>query len=236
MASIQSNSNSEQGHPANESTAARTAPQFNSFWDYIVYALATGFGVGWIPFAPGTFGSILGVVLWFVLMAIVAPQISTSAHASTQGAIECTQLNPTELSILVGTILGLILISVPICGRAGRMIGKRDPGCVVLDEIVAIPFMYLMCLIWGLEPAIVTVTDYSVWYAYDLTIQLRYIVMGLILFRIFDIAKPWPIRHVERFKGGWGIVADDLVAAIYASVCLSGIVYLSERFQTTGHV
>jgi phosphatidylglycerophosphatase A len=94
------------------------------------------------------------------------------------------------------------LIGVPICRIAARRLGLKDPGAVVFDEIAAFSVVFLA-----------------------VKVNLVTSVLGFILFRIFDIAKPWPVRRLERLPGGWGIMADDFAAAAYAG----GILWLIAR-------
>lgn len=95
--------------------------------------------------------------------------------------------------------IGLIaLIGVPICDVAARRLGLKDPGAVVFDEIVGMLVTYFLHPVHN--PAV--------------------LVAGFLLFRIFDIAKPPPVRQAERFPGGWGIMADDIVAGVYANLSL----------------
>jgi phosphatidylglycerophosphatase A len=84
----------------------------------------------------------------------------------------------------------LAVLGVPICTRAAELMGCQDPGAVVFDEVVAMlaVALWLPHSLWGLA-------------------------LGFVLFRMFDIAKPWPICHAERLPRGWGVMADDLVAA-----------------------
>jgi phosphatidylglycerophosphatase A len=136
--------------------------------------LATGFGVGYIPVMPGTFGSLLGLPLAWFLGTLTWPAGYTAA---LEGAI--------------------ILAGIPICGRAARHLGRPDPGSVVYDEIAALPLVFL------LHP-----------------LSLTTAIGGFLWFRVFDIAKPWPVRKLERLHGGLGIVADDVMAAAYAATAL----------------
>ncbi len=78
-------------------------------------------------------------------------------------------------------------------GRFERFYGSEDPGCVVIDEIAG---LFLVYILFPFTPV--------------------YIVCGFIFFRIFDIIKPLPIRYLEGLPGGWGIMADDVGAALYA--------------------
>lgn len=84
----------------------------------------------------------------------------------------------------------LALTGIPVCTRAGTLLGCADPGAVVWDELVAM-LLVALCL-----PH--TVTGLAI---------------GFALFRFFDIAKPWPICHAERLPRGWGVMADDILAA-----------------------
>jgi phosphatidylglycerophosphatase A len=138
-----------------------------------VHLLAFGLGLGLAPVAPGTAGSLLGVLLaWLVL----------------------------DLALNLQIALGVLLFGagIWICGNSSRRLGQHDPGGIVWDEIAA---MYLTLLV---APATITA-----WIA------------AFVLFRVFDIVKPWPIRDLDhRMGGGLGIMLDDLVAALYAAILL----------------
>ena len=98
-------------------------------------------------------------------------------------------------------------MAVWLCGLASRALGCEDPGAVALDEIVALPIVFL-----GLgEP------NAASW------------VAGFVLFRVMDIAKPPPIKWGERLPGGWGIVADDLLAAMFAALALRLLFFLAHE-------
>lgn len=94
-------------------------------------------------------------------------------------------------------ILGLLMfaVGVPLCDRAARLRNAKDPGSVVWDEIAAFPLMYAF-----------------------VPINWKTLILGFLLFRIFDIAKPPPVRQVERLGGGLGIMIDDTVAALWALI------------------
>jgi phosphatidylglycerophosphatase A len=138
-----------------------------------VHLLAFGFGLGLVPVAPGTAGSLLGVLLaWLVI----------------------------DLALNLQIALGVLLFGagIWICGNSSRRLGQHDPGGIVWDEIAA---MYLTLLV---APATITA-----WIA------------AFVLFRVFDIVKPWPIRDLDhRMGGGLGLMLDDLVAALYAAILL----------------
>lgn len=151
---------------------------------------AQGFGVGWIPVAPGTFGSILGFG-WLALLLV-----------ARQGSV-----------LLLGSIAGSLL-AVWLCGLGEKMLGQKDPGSVVLDEVAAIP----VCL-WAWTALLVcrgqplpSPTEFFSWHNWPL------IVCVFAGFRFFDVLKPWPVGSSQRLPGGWGIVIDDLLAAGYVNV------------------
>jgi len=137
--------------------------------------LASGFGVGWIPFAPGTFGSLLGVGIVALLAAAGMPQLWYALLA-----------------------VGVFLFGVPCCRRAAEAKGVKDPGWIVLDEIAAVLFIFV-------------------------TVPFTWVtaILGFLLFRVFDISKPYPIRLLERLPHGWGIMTDDVAAGFYAGLILA---------------
>jgi phosphatidylglycerophosphatase A len=144
----------------------------HSLWDKTALILATGFGIGLVPVMPGTFGTLLGLPLAWALG---------------------TWPLPIELT----AIAAIVLAGIPLCDRAAHLFGKKDPGCVVFDEIAAVPLVFSL-----------------------VGITFSTAILGFVWFRIFDIAKPWPIRRLERLPGGLGIMIDDLMAAIYAAIAL----------------
>jgi len=101
-----------------------------------------------------------------------------------------------------GAVWGVVcaaicLAGVPICGRGARLLGQEDPGAVVYDELAALPLALLL-------------TD----------VTTPTLIAAFVWFRVFDIAKPWPVSWAERLPGGWGIMADDIVAALLAAPCV----------------
>ncbi|HTD67175.1 MAG TPA: phosphatidylglycerophosphatase A [Candidatus Limnocylindria bacterium] len=152
--------------------------------------VAQGFGIGKVPFAPGTFGSFLGLA-WFAMLVATG-----NFWAYLAGAIEG------------------IAFSIWLCDDAEKIMGKKDPGSVVLDEIIAIPFCFLPWIVAerlhrGALPA----------ESYFFEGKQLWLTLGLVaLFRLFDIWKPWPVRQIQRLPGGWGVTVDDLFAAGYVAL------------------
>ena len=138
-----------------------------------VHFLAFGFGTGLAPFAPGTAGSLPGVLLFWLTLDL-------------------------GLYVQLGVVVALVLSGIWLCGESARRIGVHDHGGIVWDEIAG---MYVTLLAAPLSLA--------GW------------AFAFVLFRLFDIVKPWPIRDLDhRLRGGVGIMLDDLVAALYAAVIL----------------
>jgi len=102
------------------------------------------------------------------------------------------------LYVALGVFLGILAASVWSSGVCERLLNKKDPGEVVIDEIASIPMV-----LWPI--------------AYYPHLPPWIWVAGFIAFRVFDIAKPFPIKQLQCIRGGWGILVDDLVAAIFAS-------------------
>jgi len=125
--------------------------------------------------APGTWGSAAGIAFFFLC---------------------CTPLSILE-TLVACAVLGYL--AVGFCGEAASLLGKADPGEVILDEVVAIPLCFLG---WRM---IEVPTVWGFWLL---------MLAGFLLFRCFDIAKPWVIDRLQALPGGWGIVADDTGAAL----------------------
>jgi phosphatidylglycerophosphatase A len=103
--------------------------------------------------------------------------------------------------------LAVIAVGVWLCTRAGRLLGQDDPGSVVWDEIAAFPIVFFMI---GLTPLTA--------------------VLGFLWFRVFDISKIWPIKYLERLPTGWGVMADDLLAGVFAAGALRLTLWIVGHF------
>jgi phosphatidylglycerophosphatase A len=150
--------------------------------------LTSCFGLGRLPLAPGTWGSlppviIFGLMSWFG----ASPALITNVMAALvlAGGFICVQFAPAAIAAT----------------------GKNDPREVVADEFAgqAITFIISPFLATG------SATGRQI---------LITALAGFVLFRLFDISKPWPIRRLEKYPAGWGILADDLLAGVYAWIVL----------------
>lgn len=133
-----------------------------------VILLASGFGLGRLPVAPGTFGCLLGLPLAWALSGL-----------------------PLPLHVAAAVLLALL--AVPICTAGEKTAGEKDPSWVVADEYLTLP----ICLL-GLP--------FTPWTA----------LFAFAGHRLFDIWKPCPIHQLQKLPAGWGIVLDDVLAALYA--------------------
>jgi len=117
----------------------------------------------------------------------------------------------------------LAYLGVQSSTAVAQFAGIKDPQYVVIDEISGVH----LALMLGLAPLSTPATflhssDAAAFAIYSgmSLLNWRYLLAGFVLFRIFDIAKPFPCRRLEKLPGGWGIMADDWMAGIYAAICL----------------
>jgi phosphatidylglycerophosphatase A len=143
----------------------------------LALAIATVLGVGRVPFAPGTFGSAAGLLIWAALSGSLPAQAA---------------------AILVVFVAGSWS-----GGIAEHHYGATDPGAVVIDEVLG------MLITLFLNP-----------------VGWTGAVVGFVLFRIFDVIKPYPANRLERLHGGLGIMSDDAMAAVYANMVLRMLIAL----------
>jgi phosphatidylglycerophosphatase A len=193
----------------------------------LALAIATAFGVGYIPKAPGTFGSLVGIAvailthpvsLLVIVGALFLPGLGIDMPMFNGRSAPALLLVP---SLVVLLILGFI--GVWSSSRAAEYAGIRDPQYVVIDEVSGMHLTLVLALMpIGLPTYLIPSDEASVFALYSAfsLLNWKYLLLGFILFRVFDIWKPWPIRRLERLPGGWGIMADDWMAGIYAAILL----------------
>jgi phosphatidylglycerophosphatase A len=149
----------------------------------ILIMIASGFGIGLIPGAPGTYASLV-TVLGFSLVYLLSYRIVPELHVST---------------VCLISLAGVLASSA-----VARQRGDEDPSVVVIDEIAGqlLTFVFV-------------------------PVSVAALLLGFVLFRLFDIWKPFPIRRLESLPGGVGIMADDLLAGIYANLVLHAVVRIT---------
>jgi len=141
--------------------------------DRLIVAIATGMYSGFMPKAPGTWGSLFALLPWYF----------------------CRSLHLYQYLTL---LVGLFILGFFTAGSAEKIINRPDPGCIVIDEILGI---FITLTLAPNHPA--------AW------------IIGFLLFRFFDIVKPFPVSWFDtHLHGGIGIMMDDVAAGIYAMICL----------------
>jgi len=150
--------------------------------DRLFMSIATGLGLGYAPFAPGTFGTMLALPIHFLISKLPLPYYA-------------------------GALVLLILLAISAAGAAEKILDQPDPPVVVCDEVV------------GMLVAMVAIPAHPLAW-----------ILAFGLFRLFDIAKPWPVGYLDRhLNGGLGIVLDDLAAGLYACLTLQLAWHLAMR-------
>jgi len=144
--------------------------------------IATCGPAGYAPIAPGTFGSAVGVAIYFLI-------------------------GNWSLQAQIGAAVAAIVIGTWAASVAARHFDRSDPSQVVVDEVAG-----QMVTLAGLGTSWTT------------------LLLGFLIFRALDIIKPWPANQLERLHGGRGIMADDVMAAIYGQALLRGLIYFSHGY------
>ena len=210
----------------------------------LALVIATAFGVGYIPRAPGTFGSLVGVATAFLSSIFFLRPASLggffSLHPSHDAVlmdkhflVPGSDLHDAVLALPIFCALALLLllgaIGVWSASRAAVFSGTKDPQFVVIDEVAGQHITLILPLIPIALPnlaAHMDFSDYAIYSALSL-LNWRYLLAGFVLFRLFDIWKPFPIRDLEKLHGGWGIMADDWLAGVYAAILLKVALHFS---------
>jgi len=153
-------------------SAPLTPTARRGWWTAAAQALATGFGSGYSPIAPGTAGSAVGLLL-FVPLSLLPPLV--------------------QLAVTIAVFVVGVLASTHVA----RLLARKDPGVVVIDEVVGV-WVSLLFLPFTAAVAL----------------------LAFLLFRLLDMVKPFPARQFEALPDGLGIMADDVMAAVYVNLLL----------------
>jgi phosphatidylglycerophosphatase A len=151
--------------------------------DRLAFVLASVFGAGYSPVASGTVGSLVtAVAIWLL------------------------PLTPFRIAV---ALVVVTLVGIWAGGRVERVLGRKDPGLIVIDEVAG-----MLLSVIGLPRS------------------LPVLVTAFLLFRLFDIWKPFPARESQALTGGIGVMVDDLIAGLYALVLVKGAVTLFPGWLT----
>ena len=194
----------------------------------LALAIATALGIGRLKPGPGTWGSLFGALipvlaafLWLLSLGHFSGRVLYIATAAIAGETGSTPSSLFPVFSFVGFFL-LSILGVWSAGRVAAYAGAADPQYVVIDEVSGQQLALVLPLIPVAIPHLTArpeLSAYGLFFALSL-LNWKYLLLGLILFRVFDMWKPWPIRRLEKLPGGWGIMADDWMAGIYAAILL----------------
>ena len=138
---------------------------------FLTKIIGTFFFVGYLPLIPGTFGSLAGILIYYFIK--------------------------NNLTVYLITTLILIVLGFITSQNLERDSQKRDPSCIVIDEVSGM----LLSLLF-------------------IPFNLKLVIIGFLLFRLFDTLKPYPAGRLEKLRGGLGIMSDDLIAGLYTNFVL----------------
>ena len=153
--------------------------KFVTLRNFLIKAISSFLFVGYLPLIPGTFGSIAAIGIFYLIHGV-----SCSGYF---------------LFIFYIMVLGLIT-----SGRMEKLLNKKDPGCIVIDEVMG---MLIALSFLPPEPKIV--------------------FLAFLMFRILDTLKPYPAGKLQNMHGAIGVMGDDLVAGVYANIVLQVILRLN---------
>ncbi|MGH9938451.1 MAG: phosphatidylglycerophosphatase A family protein [Blastocatellia bacterium] len=175
------------------------ALKIESVADFIAVFIATGFGAGFIPFGPGTWGSIVGLLIAYGLIAVFGSDALLLQN------------------ILIAACVVSAALGVWAGHRAEKIFDRKDASQIVVDEVCGqiISFVFIAPYLVKLCPQLRCPQLYL------------WMVVGFALFRAFDIFKPYPINRLQDLSGGFGVMMDDALAGMYAAVLLSLLLMLA---------
>jgi phosphatidylglycerophosphatase A len=169
-----------------------------NFLDYISLAITT-FGVGYLPLAPGTWGSMVGVLIYLIFGQLE----ENAGNRFMQSGWSEAQVTAWVHAFNLIIFLLFCLLGIWAASRAVKLFQNKDPQQAVVDEVIGQLIVFLFI-------------PFNVhWY---------YVLAGFLLFRLFDIWKPYPIDSLQNLPAGIGVCADDILAGVYGGTCLA-IIY-----------
>ncbi|MBC7900482.1 MAG: phosphatidylglycerophosphatase A [Saprospiraceae bacterium] len=174
-----------------------------NFKDYFALSVTT-FGVGYLPLMPGTYGSAVGVLIY---LGIAYGEAEAIASLTSNGW-RLGQIDAWVHALMLIAFLLFCLLGVWAASRSTELLGNLDPSQAVVDEVIGQLIVFLFV---------------------PFGISWPFILTGFLLFRLFDVWKPYPIDSLQNLPAGIGVCADDILAGVYAGICLAVIyaVYIS---------
>lgn len=172
--------------------------------DYLALSIATC-GVGYLPLAPGTWGSLVGIGLYLLVRGVL---MKVFFGVAAQHNFNLLHVYYGVIAFELAAVFGIALAGIWAASRTEKLSGRKDPGKVVIDEVVG-QFIALIPVPFALGAG---------WWT---------AILAFILFRFFDIIKPYPARRLESLESGLGIMADDVVAGAYAAMVVGISVVVS---------
>jgi phosphatidylglycerophosphatase A len=203
----------------------------------LAYAIATALGAGYLRPSPGTYGSLVGVGTIVLSAIFFLHPVSVSGWFSKHPLSEAmfadkhflvwgSDIHDSALAVpLFCALLLLIVLATVGVWASGRVVeysGEKDPQYVVIDEVAGQHLTLVLPLIPIGLPHLsqhFDLSGYAIFFAMSL-LNWKYLLLGFILFRAFDIWKPFPLRRLEMLPRGWGVMADDWMAGVYAAILL----------------
>jgi phosphatidylglycerophosphatase A len=191
------------------------------------YLVATALGVGYLKPAPGTWGCLVGLIVavishpfsWFIMFGGGLVLVTGKDVPLLSGSLGMLLLLVPSVAVW----LVLAYLGVRTSDEVAAYAGVKDPQYVVIDEVSGVH----LALILGLAPisgpaTFLNAADAQAFALYTgmSVMNWKYLLAAFLIFRLFDILKPFPCRRLENLPGGWGIMADDWMAGVYAAICL----------------
>jgi phosphatidylglycerophosphatase A len=211
----------------NQSPEFMTNPDTAARKPVVAYAIATALGTGYLKPGPGTWGSLVGLIIavishpvtwYFFIGDVLRIGLGVESRLLTG--------NPGAVLLLVPSIAVWLLIAalgVTTSTEVANFAGVKDPQYVVIDEVSGVHLSLILALAPFAQPtSLLHSSDAAAFALYSgmSILNWKFLLAGFVLFRIFDILKPFPCRRLEQLPGGWGIMADDWMAGVYAAICM----------------
>jgi phosphatidylglycerophosphatase A len=183
--------------------------------------VATAAGLGYLPKAPGTWGSLGGVIVAVLPYAFFKVLERTTGSGVMVSFPGCPVSPILMLQLLIAVVVAVA--GVWSAAQAANFWGLKDPQRVVIDEVsgqhLALTFGCSVAS-WSRAAQVMSAPGQHSDILLGAAPNWKYLLLGFILFRVFDIWKPFPARQAESLPGGWGIMTDDWVAGVYAAIGL----------------